>query len=98
MVRLAVFSADAIVDAAISLLAEGGPAAASLAAIARKVGAPTGSIYHRFESRAAILATAWLECHESFAAAIAPPLRAGQGLEAALSVVAWARGDRRRAR
>jgi len=98
MVRLARFSADVFVEATLALVAEGGPSAASMAAIARKVGAPTGSIYHRFESRSAILATAWLECHESFAAAIAAPLRAGQGLEAALSVVAWARGDRRRAR
>ena len=98
MVRLAVFSADAIVDAAITLLAEGGPAAASLAAIARKVGAPTGSIYHRFESRAAIIATAWNALHGAFVAAVAPPLGAGDGRAAALALVGWARGDARGAR
>jgi AcrR family transcriptional regulator len=98
MVRLARFSADAFVEATLALVAEGGPSAASMAAIARKVGAPTGSIYHRFESRSAILATAWLECHESFAQAVAPPLLEGQGLEAALSVAGWARLQRRRAR
>jgi AcrR family transcriptional regulator len=98
MVRLARFSADAFVDATLALVAEGGPSAASMAAIARQVGAPTGSIYHRFESRSAILATAWLDCHERFAQRLAPPLRAGQGLDAALSIVAWARADRRRAR
>ena len=98
MVRLARFSADVFVEATLALVAEGGPSAASMAAIARKVGAPTGSIYHRFESRSAILATAWLECHESFARSVAPPLHAGQGLEAALAVTAWARHDRRRAR
>jgi len=98
MVRLARFSADVFVEATLALVAEGGPSAASMAAIARKVGAPTGSIYHRFESRCAILATAWLECHESFAEALSPALRAGQGLEAALSVTAWARRHRRRAR
>jgi AcrR family transcriptional regulator len=98
MVRLARFSADVFVEATLALVAEGGPAAASMAAIARKVGAPTGSIYHRFESRSAILATVWLECHESFALGLAPPLRAGEGLEAALSVVDWARNHRRRAR
>lgn len=98
MVRLAVFSADAIVDAAVALLAEGGPSAASLAAIARKVGAPTGSIYHRFESRAAIIATAWSTIHGGFVAQVAPPLRAGDGRAAALALVAWARGDARAAR
>jgi AcrR family transcriptional regulator len=98
MVRLARFSADSFVDATLALVAEGGPSAASMAAIARKVGAPTGSIYHRFESRSAILATAWLDCHERFAQRLAPPLRAGQGLDAALAIVAWARADRCRAR
>jgi AcrR family transcriptional regulator len=98
MVRLAVFSADAIVDAALGLLAEGGPAAASLAAIARKVGAPTGSIYHRFESRAAIIGTAWSRIHGAFVAQVEPPLRAGDGRRAALALVAWARGDARAAR
>jgi AcrR family transcriptional regulator len=98
MVRLARFSADAFVEATLALVAEGGPSAASMAAIARKVGAPTGSIYHRFESRIAILATAWLECHESFAEAVTPPLLDGQGLKAALSVTGWARLQRRRAR
>jgi AcrR family transcriptional regulator len=98
MVRLARFSADVFVEATLALVAEGGPSAASMAAIARKVGAPTGSIYHRFESRSAILATAWLECHESFATGLAPPLRAGEGLGAALSILDWARQHRRRAR
>jgi len=98
MVRLAIFSADAIVDAAVALLAEGGPSAASLAAIARKVGAPTGSIYHRFESRAAIIATAWSTIHAGFVAQVAPPLRAGDGRTAALTLASWARGDTRAAR
>ncbi len=93
MVRLAVFSADAIVDAAVALLAEGGPSAASLTAIARKVGAPTGSIYHRFESRAAIIATAWSTIHGGFVAQLVPPLREGDGRAAALALVSWARRD-----
>lgn len=66
MVRLARYSADAIVQAAIALTAEGGPSAASMAAIAQKIGAPTGSLYHRFDSRAAILATGWVAIHGDF--------------------------------
>lgn len=98
MVRLARFSADAFVDAAIALVAEGGPSAASMAAIARKVGAPTGSIYHRFESRSAVLATAWIAAHGSLLAVLAPRLRAGRAREAALALLAWAKDDLRRAR
>ena len=55
MARPAQFTSEAFVDAAIALVAEGGAGAATLQAIARRVGGPTGSIYHRFESRAAIL-------------------------------------------
>jgi AcrR family transcriptional regulator len=98
MVRLARFSADVIVDAAIALVAEAGPSAATMAAIARKVGAPTGSLYHRFDSRAAILATAWNRTHASFVAALAPPLRAGRPAAAAAALLAWVREDGRRAR
>lgn len=98
MVRTAQFDTGAFVDAAISLVAEGGPSAATMAAIARKVGAPTGSIYHRFASRAAVLAAAWAAVHGAFVAQVDEPLRAGQGLDAALAVLTWARRDAVRAR
>jgi AcrR family transcriptional regulator len=98
MVRLARFTSDAFVDAALALVAEGGPQAASMAAISRRVGAPTGSLYHRFESRSAILATAWVAVHGQFVATLAPPLRDGRGLDAALALVSWARADAVRAR
>ncbi len=98
MVRLARYSADAIVQAAIALTAEGGPSAASMAAIAQKIGAPTGSLYHRFDSRAAILATGWVAIHGDFLRQVMPPLTAGDGLATALAVTAWARTDLVRAR
>jgi AcrR family transcriptional regulator len=98
MVRTSQFDTGAFVDAAISLVAEGGPSAATMAAIARKVGAPTGSIYHRFASRAAVLAAAWAAVHGAFVAQVSEPLGAGQGLDAALAVLDWARRDAVRAR
>ena len=97
MVRSIRFSDDAFIDAAIGLVAEGGPAVATIAAIARRVGAPIGSIYHRFESRAAVLATAWSRIHGDFAARLLPLLEAGQDAEAALAIADWAREDLRRA-
>ena len=98
MVRTARYSAELFVDAAMTLVAEHGPAAASLQAIARKVGAPTGSIYHRFESRSAILGTAWNQAYGGFVALLAPLLRRGRMREAALAILPWAEEDPRRAR
>ena len=98
MVRLARFSADSFLTAAVALVAEGGPSAATMAAIARRAGAPTGSVYHRFESRAALLAAAWARIHAGFAAAVLPHLRAGDGLAAALAIPAWCRRDPQGAR
>ncbi|MDQ1080212.1 TetR/AcrR family transcriptional regulator [Pseudoroseomonas cervicalis] len=98
MVRTARYSAELFVDAAMTLVAEHGPAAASLQAIARKVGAPTGSIYHRFESRSAILGTAWNQAYGGFVARLAPLLRQGRMREAALAILPWAAEDPRRAR
>lgn len=98
MVRTARFSADHFIDAAIALVAEGGPGAATMQAIARRVGAPTGSIYHRFESRSAILAGAWNASYGSLARAMTPLLHDGRPREAALALPSWAGRDWRRAR
>jgi AcrR family transcriptional regulator len=98
MVRTARFSAEHFIDAAIALVAEGGPSAATMQAVARRVGAPTGSIYHRFESRSAILAAAWNLSYGSLARVLMPLLHAGRPREAALALLPWAGEDRHRAR
>jgi AcrR family transcriptional regulator len=98
MVRTARFSAEHFIDAAIALVAEGGPGAATMQAVARRVGAPTGSIYHRFESRSAILAAAWNSSYAALAGVLVPLLQAGRPREAALALIPWAGEDRRRAR
>ena len=98
MVRTARFSAEHFIDAAIALVAEGGPGAATMQAVARRVGAPTGSIYHRFESRSAILAAAWNLGYGSLARILVPLLQAGRSREAALALLPWVGEDRHRAR
>ncbi|SDE57048.1 TetR/AcrR family transcriptional regulator [Belnapia rosea] len=98
MVRTARFSEDDFIDATMALVAEGGPAAATMQAIARQVGAPTGSIYHRFESRSAVLGAAWNAAYGSFVKALAPLLREGRPREAALAILPWSRENERRAR
>ena len=57
---------DVILDAARALVLDGGPRAASVAAIARASGAPAGTLYHRFGNRDGILTAAWLRALKRF--------------------------------
>src|ERR1700743_1639875 len=57
---------DVILDAARALVLDGGPRAASVAAIAKSSGAPAGTLYHRFGNRDGILTAAWLPALERF--------------------------------
>jgi AcrR family transcriptional regulator len=92
---------DAILDAARALVLTDGPRAASVAAIAKASGAPTGTLYHRFGNRNGILAAAWLRALERFqsramAAASDTPLETTVAM--AVSIVQFARelpGDAR---
>ncbi len=59
---------DVILDAARALVLDGGPRAASVAAIAKASGAPPGTLYHRFGNRNGILTAAWLRALERFQA------------------------------
>lgn len=43
-----------------ALVARGGVAALTMSSVAHAVGAPSGSVYHRFPDRSALLATLWL--------------------------------------
>ena len=54
MPRPARFTRDELLDAAAALLAADGPSAVAMSVVARAVGAPSGSMYHRFPTRAAL--------------------------------------------
>ena len=83
MPRAPKFAEDQILAAASHLIATHGPSRATIGAIARAVGAPTGSIYHRFDSRDVLLAEVWLRAAAAFQAAFferlsgSPPQEAG---------------------
>lgn len=66
MPRPARYTVDELLDAAAALLAQGGPAAVTMSAVARAVGAPSGSLYHRFPSRAALCGQLWMRTEERF--------------------------------
>lgn len=97
MVRGSKFDQAEFVDAALALLCEGGASAVTMAAIARRSGAPTGSIYHRFPSRSAVVAAAWLSALTAFAEQVEAAL-AMQPADAATSLIAWTRAWPREAK
>jgi len=66
MGRPSKFSTTELLDVAAELLVSGGPKALSAAAVARAAGAPSGSVYHRFESRDHLAASLWMRTVERF--------------------------------
>jgi AcrR family transcriptional regulator len=90
MVRT-LFAHDDFLAAALALAAERGPSAVTVGAITARLKAPTGSFYHRFASRDALLAELWLKTVLAFQQGIESALGAGDGLQAALHTPAWVR-------
>jgi len=78
-------------EAALALVSERGPPAVTVAAITERLGAPTGSFYHRFASRDALLGELWLNTVLDFQQGLATAFAAGDGLAAALHTPAWVR-------
>jgi AcrR family transcriptional regulator len=100
--RPAKFNNDQILDAAATLVARDGPATVSVAAIARSAGAPTGSIYHRFQSRDLLMAELWIRtvrrAQEGFIDALAHDDARHAAHGAALHVPTWCRNHLTEAR
>lgn len=86
-----------ILSAASTLVAWGGPAAATMAAISAASGAANGSLYHRFGSRDRLLGRLWLnkaaEFQNRFERALDIADAREAGLEAALSLPRGVRQD-----
>ena len=89
MPRPAKFTEDQILDGALRLVAEGGPGAATISGIAGMLGAPVGSIYHRFESRDFLLARLWIRTIGSFQGGFIEALGAEDLDEAALGAALY---------
>ena len=91
MGRPAKFTQDQILDAALAVTAAGGPAAATIGAIAGRLGAPSGSIYHRFGSRDLLLAALWTRTVDRFQHGFVEALDADDPEAAALHTPRWCR-------
>jgi AcrR family transcriptional regulator len=91
-----VHDTSAILDAAVRLLAAGNPEAITIAGVIRESGVSSGSVYHRFPNRAALLAAVWnravtafhAEMYELFAQ---DPVAAAAALGG--RTVAWCRAN-----
>jgi AcrR family transcriptional regulator len=93
--RPAKFDSDAILDAAVLLIAERGVGQATVSEMARRLGAPTGSIYHRFESRDLLLARLWMRtvrrAQTGFLSALGEEDLETAAQRAALHILRWSR-------
>jgi len=96
------YDKQSIATATLELVAEGGPRAATVSAIADRLGAPTGSIYHRYGSRDLLLAELWMAVVEGyqdgFVAAIDGVDAVESAVRAALYMPGWVRGHMNEAR
>jgi len=96
MPRPARYTVDVLLDAAAELLAADGPAAVTMSAVARSTGAPSGSVYHRFPTRAALCGELWVRTEERFQEGLIEALTGDDDpqqrcVAGALRIVAWCR-------
>lgn len=89
MARPPKYSTERILDAVLQVLRGRRPDEVSIAAVGEVLGAPSGSIYHRFPSRDALVASAWLRAGESFARELSTALGRDDPLDAAHATVAY---------
>ena len=97
MPRPAKFDERQILDATARIVATQGAPAATIGAIAQALGAPSGSIYHRFRSRDELLGRLWLDRIGRFQAGVQAALEHPDpdmaAIDAALFTVGWVRAD-----
>lgn len=92
MGRRAKFTEDDFLDAALHLVALGGTRAVTVSAITALLGAPSGSVYHRFASMELLLARLWIRSVRSYQDGLLDALAADDTTAAALHMVRWSRG------
>jgi AcrR family transcriptional regulator len=85
-------------SAARALAAASGPASVTVTSVTERLGAPTGSFYHRFASRDVLLANVWLGTATAFQTDFVAAIKAGDGLAAALHTPIWVRSNFEEAR
>lgn len=91
------YDTQEMLDAAVRLAAESGPAALTMSAVGAAMGAPSGSMYHRFAGRPALLAEVWLRAVAAFQTGYVDALGTADphaaAVAAARHVVEWSRAN-----
>lgn len=77
------FQRAELLEAGLRLVAERGPRGVTVAALAKEVGAPSGSIYYRFQSRDELLAEIWMDVVERFQAGFVSTLAKATDIDGA---------------
>jgi AcrR family transcriptional regulator len=95
MGRPALHDTQTLLDVARAIAADRGPASVTIAAVSAASGAPSGSLYHRFDDRAALLGQLWLRTTGRFQGGFLAALDSAPGVDgcvaAAVYVVRWSR-------
>ncbi len=84
MGRPAQFTDQDLIAATSRVIARLGPGQATVALIAEEAKAPVGSVYHRYPSKGALLAEAWIAAAARFGAQFRSSLAQAKTVEAAL--------------
>jgi AcrR family transcriptional regulator len=97
MGRPARFTDQELIQAAARASAKLGPGNTTIGLIAKEAKAPVGSVYHRYPSKGALLAEAWIAAAERFGqqfrGVLASAKTIDEALEAALVTPRFARAD-----
>jgi AcrR family transcriptional regulator len=100
--RPALHDTQALLDVARTIAVDHGPASVTIAAVSAASGAPSGSLYHRFDDRSALLGQLWLRTTGRFQAGFLEALASAPSAEgcvaAAIHVVRWSRDHSAEAR
>jgi AcrR family transcriptional regulator len=95
MGRPALHDTQTLLDVARTIAADHGPASVTISAVSAASGAPSGSLYHRFDDRAALLGQLWLRTTGRFQSGFLEALDSAPGVEgcvaAAVHVIDWCR-------
>ncbi|HEX3511353.1 MAG TPA: helix-turn-helix domain-containing protein [Solirubrobacteraceae bacterium] len=92
MPRPALHGTDVLLDAARDLVIETGPRAVGIRDIAKRSGAPSGSLYHRFQSRDKLVALAWLRAARRFQTGFVAALGTDDPFDAIRASMRWSVG------
>lgn len=89
MGRSPAYTVDGMLGAAAELFARDGIRAVAMTSVANVLGAPSGSIYHRFPDRASLLAALWLRTTHDFESGYLAVLGDNATAESAVDAAVW---------